>query len=89
MELSIEQQKVVESDGCAAFNECNLKKHVCNGKTCPYYLIKYRGMMFYFQMCIWLNGDVPKQYTHDIFEKLWIKNRMYRHRHYIANCLDY
>lgn len=47
------------------------------------------GMMFYFIMCSWLDGDEPNYYTHNIFEKLYIRNQAYWYEPYLVTCLDY
>ena len=48
-----------------------------------------RTQMFYFMMCVWLNGDEPNYYTHNILGKLWVRNQIYWQAHHIADCLDY
>jgi hypothetical protein len=32
------KESAIAADGCEAFNECNLKNHICNGKGCLYYV---------------------------------------------------
>ena len=45
--------------------------------------------MFYFMMCVWLDGKEPNYYTHGIFEKLWVRNQIYWYEVNISECLDY
>jgi len=50
---------------------------------------KWSPSMFYFMMCVWQNGDELSDCTRDIFEKLYIRNKIYWTWDYIEACLDY
>ena len=46
-------------------------------------------MTFYFMICVWLGGEKPSDYMHDICQKIYTENRIYAYRKRITDCLDY
>ena len=46
-------------------------------------------MMFYFNLCVWLDGEDPGDYTGQICQKTYERNRVYWYKHILVDCLDY